>query len=491
MISGYIFSFILAPIMLSQLGLAQFGVWAVTGAFATYAGLIDLGVTRSLERFVAFYDAKGDRTSIERCFGLGLIVVTLVTTVAAAVAYLIAPFIAGVLDDVLTPQQMRVVLMSSVAIFGLNAYRSVLKSVPFGLQRMVPPSLAEILNNTINFTFSVVALVLSQDLAVYALANVAAAVVSLVPTAVVLRHVWSPVRARIPTGELVREVLGFSMKSQLAWIADLVNNQTDKIIIALFIDVRAAGAYEIANRVVVALKAVAIMSISALTAASTAQIASEGRSVIPEFYRRYTERSLSVALPLLLFTCVSVPVLMTAWLGEVPENAALIVVVLTLANAVNLSTGVASTVTMGDGRPGAIANVALVTVALNIVLTLILTPLFGLWGVVAGTALAIVLGSSLFLRNFHRHYGVSAGRYFGAARVPLMAAAAAGVPIVAWLLVGGAAPDERIPAFGMTAAFLAVYVAIYWPLATRAASLPERLRMPGIRSRGTVVAGKA
>jgi hypothetical protein len=53
MLSGYVFSFVLAPIMLARLGLAQFGVWAVTGAFATYAGLMDLGVTRALGRFVA------------------------------------------------------------------------------------------------------------------------------------------------------------------------------------------------------------------------------------------------------------------------------------------------------------------------------------------------------------------------------------------------------------------------------------------------------
>jgi hypothetical protein len=61
MITGYIFSFILAPIMLARLGLELFGIWAVTGAFATYAALMELGITRALERFVAFYEAHNDR----------------------------------------------------------------------------------------------------------------------------------------------------------------------------------------------------------------------------------------------------------------------------------------------------------------------------------------------------------------------------------------------------------------------------------------------
>ena len=48
LVAGYLFSFLLAPIMISRLGLDAFGVWAVTGAFATYAGLLDLGIGRSL-----------------------------------------------------------------------------------------------------------------------------------------------------------------------------------------------------------------------------------------------------------------------------------------------------------------------------------------------------------------------------------------------------------------------------------------------------------
>ena len=47
----------------------QFGVWAVTGAIAQYARLLDFGITRSLARFVALYDAEGDRGGIEESVG--------------------------------------------------------------------------------------------------------------------------------------------------------------------------------------------------------------------------------------------------------------------------------------------------------------------------------------------------------------------------------------------------------------------------------------
>src|SRR3954468_9900116 len=86
LLTAYLFSLLLAPLMLDRLGLALFGVWAVTGAMATYAGLADLGITRSLARFVALYDVRGDPAAIGQCVGLGLIAITAVTAVAAGLA---------------------------------------------------------------------------------------------------------------------------------------------------------------------------------------------------------------------------------------------------------------------------------------------------------------------------------------------------------------------------------------------------------------------
>ena len=477
LLSGYVFSFLLAPIMLARLGLAEFGVWAVTGAFATYAGLMDLGVTRALGRFVALYDTQGNRRAVEQLFGLGLMTAAAVAVPAAIIGVLAAPLVAGALGDVLSADEMRSLLLAVVAIFTLNMVRSVVRSVPEGMQRMVPINVAEVVNSTVNFTFSVVALLLTRDLLTYAYANVAAGLVALVPSLVAARRVWSPIRARLPGRALVREVLGFSVKSQLSWIGDLVNNQTDKVIIAVFIDIRVAGAYEIANRVVVAVKSVAIMSVSAMTPAATSRIERDGRGIIGDFYRRYTARSLAVALPLMVFCCVAAPALMVVWLGHVPEHAVTVFVLLTLANCVNLTTGVAFSISLGEGRAGMIAAVSGLTVALNIVFTIALTPLFGLWGVIAGTMIAIVGGCAVFLVYFHRVHGLPGRDYLRAAGVPALVALAAGLPIALFDVADHIGDGERVRALVATMAFLAVYVALYWPAASRLDILPDRLNI--------------
>ena len=167
--------------MIKRLGLDQFGVWAVTGALAAYAGLLDLGVGRSLSRFIAAYDVAGNQRRIRQCVGLGLAVVATVGVLVAVVAAAVAPLLSEKLG-VLHTGAMRTVVLSSVAIWTFSGFAGVLDAVGVGKQRMVPPNVAMAIGAGINFVFSVAALVVSTNLAIYAIANAAAALVAVGPT---------------------------------------------------------------------------------------------------------------------------------------------------------------------------------------------------------------------------------------------------------------------------------------------------------------------
>ncbi len=485
LITGYVFSFILAPIMLARLGLAQFGVWAVTGAFAMYAGLMDLGITRGLGRFVAFYEASGDRRAVQQCFTLGLMAVTFVGLVAGTAGFFAAAPVTHALDDVLTVPQMRVVLLSAVGISALNAYRSVMRAVPEGMEQFIPPNIAEVCFNVTNFALSIAALVVSNDLAVYAVANVVAGVLGLGFAYASLRSVVGPPRLRLPPRPLVKEVLAFSAKNQVSWIGDLSTGQGAKIIIAVFLDVRIAGAYDLASRAVLAAKSVAVMSVAAMVPTATARIVKDGKGVIADFYRHYNTRSMSVSFPLLIFLSASAPALLVAWLDEVPKDSVAVFVALTLANCVNLSTGVAYALSLGEGRAGMIAGVSALTAVVTVAFMLALTPVFGIWGVATGSVVGIVTGCVVFLVYFHRQHGIPARVYARSVGLPAVVALVPALPIaLSWLLIS--VPDGRLPAALISAADAAFYCVVYATLAERLDMLPDKLR-PGSLRRAILV----
>ena len=484
LVAGYLYSFLLAPIMISRLGLDAFGVWAVTGAFATYAGLLDLGIGRSLARFIAVFDADGAERRIDECVGLGLIATLLVGLLAAAAAALGASFVSEKLG-VLDAEEMRLVLLSSVALWTINGIDGVLTAVGIGLRRMVPPNVAITIGATINFGFSIAALALSSSLVLYALANAAAGAVALLPAALAMRYVWRAPYVAWPSRSLVREVLSFSVKNQIGWLADLVNFQTDKVIIALMVDVHAAAVYEIASRVVLAVRSVATLTVSAMIPTAAARIVEEGRQVIREMYSRYTLRTCAIAFPLFTLASVTSPFLLIAWLKTAPGDAELLVPFLTLAYLVNITTGVGSTIAIGAGRPGVASANAVLIAVLNVAFTVALAPPLGLWGVVAGTFAAVTLGSLIFNARFLRLFELPRRALLDGVVPPGALALGLGIPPAALALAVGV-PDARPAAIFWLVLATAVYALPYWLIATRRGYLPSRLEFPPLRRRDSV-----
>jgi O-antigen/teichoic acid export membrane protein len=314
----------------------------------------------------------------------------------------------------------------------------------------------------------------------YAWANAGAAVLGVVIALIAMRWVWRDMRLRLPSRALVKEILGYSIRSQAGVVADLVNQQTDKVLIALLIGVRAAGAYEIANRAVLAVRTIGMMGTAAILSAATTRITLEGRGVISGFYAYYTSRATAVTMPVVVGTAVAAPALLVAWIGDVPEESVVVFIALTLANAVNLTTGVSSNIMLAEGKPGLVSAYAALAATLNILLTVILAPLFDLWGVVGATVVALVASSTVLTVRFHRSHDIDWRVYALAVGQPFLLALTAAAPCIAWLLLQGA-PDDRLSALPVCAGFGVVFGAIYWVAASRLDILPERLTLSRLR----------
>ena len=482
-LSSQAFSFLLAPIMIARLGLTLFGVWTVVGAIANYATVLDAGLTRALARFVALYDARGDPRAIRECVGLGLLAFTLIGVVLLPLAWLAGPPLAHALGH-LTGSQMRQILVASAAIFLVQGYSAVLQAVPQGLRRMVPPNVAVVAGNTANFAASVGALIASRSLVPYAWANAAAETASALFVLGSLRYVWRTRLAAVPSRERVREVLGFSLQSQLAWVADLINLQSDKIVIGLLVSPRAAGIYQLASSVAGAVRTVGVISISAIIPTATAMIVSEGRGVVRRLARHYLPLVLGVSLPIFAVTALTSPFLFVVWIhkatahGEVP-----ILIALNIAFAINITTGVPSTLSIADGRPGFVSRNSLQMAALNLALTVALAPFFGLAGVVAGTVVAVGSVSAVFVVSFARSYGIGAADLRTAIFPSAVLATAVAAPFVPVVVATYHLGSTRLSAAALLVAFVAAYVAIYWPLASRIGVLPQRLALKRLLNR--------
>jgi O-antigen/teichoic acid export membrane protein len=475
-LTSQLFSFLLAPIMIARLGLTLFGVWTVVGAIAAYATILDAGITRALARFIALFETQGDEHGIKECVTLGVIAFTLIGVLLLPLAWFAAGPLATTLGH-LSTGDMRQILLASTVIFLVQGYSAVLQALPQGLRRMVPPNAAVVAGNVVNFAASLAALLMSRSLVRYAWFNAGAEAVSAVFVLVSVFYVWHHGLLAVPRRDRVREILGFSLQSQLSWISDLINLQSDKIVIGLLVSPRAAGTYQLGSAVAGAIRAVGVISISAMIPTATAMIASEGRDAVRRLARHYLPRVLGVSLPIFAVTAMCAPFLFMVWIGRIDHGVVAVVIALNVAYAVNIATGVPSTLSIADGRPGFVSRNSLWMAGLNLVLTLALAPVFGLGGVVAGTVIAVTALSAVFVVSFARSYGLGAREVLDAVIPPALLAAALTAPFVPLVVATTHLATSRVTGLLLLAAIGGAYAVVYWPLASWLGLLPHRLTL--------------
>jgi O-antigen/teichoic acid export membrane protein len=430
---GYVLSFVSAPVIVDALGLRNFGIWALTGALAQYGSLLDLGVGISLSRYIAAH--RHDRHRCGEYMAVGWLSVAVIAVVLGACATAGAPAVSDALHGI-SLSEVRVLLYSSVVLLCCSMLQGVIAAYPIGRSRMVVPNVGIAIGAVINFVASVGSLALGAELPGYAIANAGAGIL----TVGVLAGLVVRAEGRLPLGRpqltTVRAFMSFSVKNQLVAVANLLNYQTDKVIIALSVGPAAAGAYELANRVALAVREVGIYAASAVNIELTTLAAQSGFDRVRARYGRLTVVTAALGFPPMLLAIATAPLLLESWLVHAPPDAVAVLVGLSAAYLLSASTGVGYGVAVAAAEPGIVARTSVGAAVANIVLTATLAPFFGLYGILAGTVVALTAGSIAQLVLVHRRFELPAAAYRHAVGPALCVYAALAAPVAAFAYAG-------------------------------------------------------
>src|SRR5207302_7485774 len=89
-------SFLLTPIMIHGLGNLHYGMWILVGSLIDYAGLLEIGMRYTLQRFVARFSGTGDREALTQTFvtalALTLIVSCVVVILSIGLSFVVPRF---------------------------------------------------------------------------------------------------------------------------------------------------------------------------------------------------------------------------------------------------------------------------------------------------------------------------------------------------------------------------------------------------------------
>jgi O-antigen/teichoic acid export membrane protein len=455
----------LTPIIVHELGKEEYGVWAFIGSLTIYLALLDLGVGPSVVRYAAEQRGRRahDETSALASVGLLLYgVVGLVSVGAGVVLAWLVPLVLDVPDELEWPARAAALLVVAgiVARFPLGLFGNLL----IGQQRYDVVNLANLVSIAIYSALVAAVLTRGGGIVLLAWLALAATLVRLVLPLLWLRRELPGLRlARgLVTRPRVRELLGFSWHNFLIHLASKVVFSTDVVVVGVVLGAEAAALYAIPAKLFAMVFGIGAAGVNLLYPAFS-ELEGAGDEARQRAYLRAGLRGgmaviLLVGLPLVLIP----DQLIGAWIGEGFEDSTWVLALLGLALLLHQPSHVLAQFLIARARQRPLARVLVAMAAVNVLLSVLLASIVGLWGVALGTLVTELVATLVLVPWLAaRASDLSYAEVARAAARPLAPA----LPLAGAVLVGIARaydPDDLLSLVPLGLLWVAAFAPLVW-----------------------------
>jgi O-antigen/teichoic acid export membrane protein len=237
---------------------------------------------------------------------------------------------------------------------------------------------------------------------------------------------------RIPTGirprhvsrRTAREMLGISSALFVGGLADIVIYSLDRVILGGFRSAAAIGLYEGAARPHNVLRLLHSTLTLTVNPVASRYIAEGDERRLADLLVRGTRYVLAVVVPVTVVLMVLSGPILEVWLGPSFRSAAAALTILSSYWLIGAATGVSVAMLIASGHVRELVQYAWMVAISNLVLSLALTPAFGLNGVVIGTTVPYIVWFPWFARIVLRTFPVQLKLLLREAALPAYSTAA-------------------------------------------------------------------
>ncbi|MGB7436460.1 MAG: oligosaccharide flippase family protein, partial [Candidatus Acidiferrum sp.] len=398
--------FLLIPYFLKKLGTAGYGTWAVFLAVNGMTSLADFGLVTSVSKHVAQYYALKDFRALAQLISTGLALYLGIAFAVAGILWASASTLVPALFGGSTVPAMELFNLWKylIVLVFANILTLLFSSVVIGLQRIDLTTGINSLSSLLSAALSVIFLHEGMGLRGILYGYVLAGCALTILYAYVVRHLLPEVRFRLALcrWSVAHEILSFSIQTYVTQIAIAIHNQIEKFYLARFVGVVPVGWYEICSGLAIKLRSIPSLVLTPVMPAASELDARGDESKLMDLYHRVHKYLAVICIPMVVFTAVVSKQFVTLWLGPSLAFVALPLSILLAFNFFNLLTGPGFLILIGKGnlRPGLYS--AILGIALNVTLSLVLIRLYGFRGAVIGTSVSLLLASLLFQYQFWR-----------------------------------------------------------------------------------------
>lgn len=385
-----IIGFILTPLLIAHLGTGDYGIWILVGSFLGYYGLLRLGVSSGIMRYVPFYTGRDDLRSTSAIISTGLAIFLLVGLVIFVVSMLAAQPIARFYKA--GPELAALVRILGVAA-AIECPMRILDATVRARERWVVANSVAILSAIMRASGLVGCVYLGYGLVEMGYVVLAVTIFSMILTV----YIFIKVCPMVHIGPVIvglshaRALISFGLLSTIVTLAWTLTLQGHSLIIGKLISLEAVAIYAVAAFIVRNVR-YTIVAPNRVLWPRFAHLDGENKhKEIASLFRRATQYNAIFASGIILIVFVAGPDFIRFWVGEGFEAVYAALKILALGYLIETSLTAGGFLLGGTGRQGINALFAATEGVLGIGLSICLGWKMGLAGIALGFTISVCL----------------------------------------------------------------------------------------------------
>lgn len=456
-------SILIMPFVVHRLGDRLYGIWTLVATFVSYYGLLELGLSTAVTRYVASALGSGDKEQCSRVFNTGLRVYSAlgaIVLVATWVLAALAPLFCRNPADAYLFWQIILILGLSIALqFTMRVFTGMLEAHLL-FDRVAT---LDLLTLGLRTFFIIALLVLGYGVVGLAWATLLSGIPSILLSIYLSKKELPFLRidSKYWGRETARILFSFSAFSLIANLANVLRFQVDNIVVASFVGLVAVTHYRIAGVLVQCFFALMSAMFGMFPSVFSRLESAKDYEGIRKAYLFASKVCACIASFIAFGMIAWGKQFIARWMGVRYLDAYPVLVILILAYHLNLSQGPAMGLFYGTSRHKFFALLNSVEGAANLLLSLLLVRWYGMLGVALGTLIPMVVSKVIVQPVYvcrvagidYYEYVRKMGRTFAVVAGSLV------IPIV--LSAKFAVPDYKI-LFSIGLLSLILYVLFLW-----------------------------
>ena len=432
--------FFLYKFLLETIGVTQLGIWSLVLAMSSMIQVANFGLTGSIVKNIADYDALGDKRSIARAIQTAAISIAFLSLALIACAYPGAKYYFGFAIGGQAYQDALEVLPLALVAFWILMVTSIYQSGLYGCQ-LIAQRNGILIIESISHLILCIYLAPRYGLLGLAYARVVQNGVTLLTSVILLRR-HLPQLPIIPyrwDKKLFKEMIGYATSFQVISLLTMLSDPVTKALLGRFGSISMVGYFEMASKLVQQFRSLIVNANQVLvpTFAHLKQL--EPQKITMLYLTSYHLISyLSLSGFGLLAICA--PLVSDLWVGGYEPFFIWSTIVLCAGGLINTLSVPAYFACMGTGdmRINVVAHIVMTIV--NIFLAVIFGWFLGGFGVVLSWGIALALGGILLNILFCRANRIPFGNLLPGPDRILISCCIAGVAVayLIWVSLPGA-----------------------------------------------------